>query len=220
MYVQRIGGVESPNFDFYVVNFDTMKLIFCVKTAEPLIPQWFWGIEKERKLQYKWYHNFRSYLVRMTGLDRIIVLPPSGRRQATVHQTVAFRWVRALSFLRLIKRGGWSLLFFIGADDRTRTCTLARWNLNPMSLPIPPHPRIPLFLPGEEPGVGRFAWSTFYKNRRTCFYLFSGVTLQQEPRHPLRVPVYHGRGRMSTSLRGHFGFLNENMGKDRANLCI
>ena len=32
--------------------------------------------------------------------------------------------------------------FFIGADDRTRTCTLARWNLNPMSLPIPPHPHI------------------------------------------------------------------------------
>ena len=31
-----------------------------------------------------------------------------------------------------------------GADDRTRTCTLARWNLNPMSLPIPPHPRIQL----------------------------------------------------------------------------
>ena len=31
-----------------------------------------------------------------------------------------------------------------GADDRTRTCTLARWNLNPMSLPIPPHPHIEL----------------------------------------------------------------------------
>ena len=40
-----------------------MKLIFCVKTVEPLIPQWFWGIEKERKLQYQWYHNFRSYVV-------------------------------------------------------------------------------------------------------------------------------------------------------------
>ena len=44
-----------------------------------------------------------------------------------------------------------------GADDRTRTCTLARWNLNPMSLPIPPHPRIPLFLHGEVPEVGHFA---------------------------------------------------------------
>ena len=32
---------------------------------------------------------------------------------------------------------------YFGADDRTRTCTLARWNLNPMSLPIPPHPHIP-----------------------------------------------------------------------------
>ena len=35
---------------------------------------------------------------------------------------------------------------FLGADDRTRTCTLTRWNLNPMSLPIPPHPRILLCL--------------------------------------------------------------------------
>ena len=33
-------------------------------------------------------------------------------------------------------------VLFVGADDRTRTCTLARWNLNPMSLPIPPHPLI------------------------------------------------------------------------------
>ncbi len=41
-----MGRFESPNFDFCVVNFDTMKLIFCVKTAEALIPQWFWGIKK------------------------------------------------------------------------------------------------------------------------------------------------------------------------------
>ena len=46
-----MGRFESPNFEFCVVNFDTMKLIFCVKTAEALIPQWFWGIKKERKLQ-------------------------------------------------------------------------------------------------------------------------------------------------------------------------
>ena len=67
--MQKIGGVESLNFDFYVFNFDTMKRIFCVKTAETLIPQGFWNIEKERKLQYQWYHNFRSYLVRMTGFE-------------------------------------------------------------------------------------------------------------------------------------------------------
>ena len=36
--------------------------------------------------------------------------------------------------------------YYFGADDRTRTCTLARWNLNPMSLPIPPHPHILLYL--------------------------------------------------------------------------
>ena len=42
----------------------------------------------------------------------------------------------------LIKRAPQRGALFIGADDRTRTCTLARWNLNPMSLPIPPHPQI------------------------------------------------------------------------------
>ena len=52
LYVQKIGGLESLNFDLWAVNFDTMKLIFCVKIAEPRIPQWFFGIEKERKLQY------------------------------------------------------------------------------------------------------------------------------------------------------------------------
>ena len=66
---RKMGGFESPNFDFYVVDFDTMKLIFCVKTAEPLIPQGFWSIEKERKLQYQWYHNFRSNMVRTTGFE-------------------------------------------------------------------------------------------------------------------------------------------------------
>ena len=40
----------------------TMKLFFYVKIAAPLIPQGFLGIEKERKLQYGWYHNFRSYV--------------------------------------------------------------------------------------------------------------------------------------------------------------
>ena len=31
--------------------------------------QGFRDIEKERKLQYQWYHNFRSYVVRITGLE-------------------------------------------------------------------------------------------------------------------------------------------------------
>ena len=41
-----MGKLESLNFDPGVVDFDTKKLIFCVKTAEPLIPQGFWSIEK------------------------------------------------------------------------------------------------------------------------------------------------------------------------------
>ena len=44
--VFKIGRFESPNFDFCVVNFDTMKLIFCVKVSETLIPQGFLDIEK------------------------------------------------------------------------------------------------------------------------------------------------------------------------------
>ena len=37
--------------------------------SETLIPQGFLDIEKERKLQYQWYHNFRSYVVWVAGLD-------------------------------------------------------------------------------------------------------------------------------------------------------
>ena len=53
---------ESLNFDIGVINFDTMKLIFYAIMSQALIPQGFLDIEKERKLQYLWYHNFRSYL--------------------------------------------------------------------------------------------------------------------------------------------------------------
>ena len=65
----KMGRLESLNFDFRKVNFDTMKLIFCVKTEEPLMPQGFWSIEKERKLQYQWYHNFRSYMEQVKGVE-------------------------------------------------------------------------------------------------------------------------------------------------------
>ena len=58
----KMGRFESLNFDFGVVNFDTMKLIFYAIMSEALIPQGFLDIEKERKLQYHWYHNFRSYM--------------------------------------------------------------------------------------------------------------------------------------------------------------
>ncbi len=58
-----MGRCESLNFDFCVTNFDTMKLIFSAKVSETLMTQGFRDIEKERKLQYQWYHNFRSYLL-------------------------------------------------------------------------------------------------------------------------------------------------------------
>ena len=31
-----MGGFESPNFDFYVVNFDTMKLIYYAESLKSL----------------------------------------------------------------------------------------------------------------------------------------------------------------------------------------
>ena len=62
-----MGRFESFNFDFCVVNFDTMKLIFSAKVLETLMPQGFSDKKKERKLQYLWYHNFRSYMVEATG---------------------------------------------------------------------------------------------------------------------------------------------------------
>lgn len=46
-----------------------MKPIFSAKVSENLIPQGFSDIEKERKLQYQWYHNFRSYLVEARGIE-------------------------------------------------------------------------------------------------------------------------------------------------------
>jgi hypothetical protein len=70
-----MGRLESLNFDFYVFNFDTMKLIFYAIMSEALIPQGFLDIEKERKLQYQGYHNFRSYVVRMGGFEPPRVAP-------------------------------------------------------------------------------------------------------------------------------------------------
>ena len=67
-----MGGLESLNFDFGVINFDTMKLIFSAIVSQILMPQGFLYIEKERKLQYQWYYNFRSYVVEMGGIE-----PPS-----------------------------------------------------------------------------------------------------------------------------------------------
>ena len=64
-----------------MVNFDAMKLIYFTKMVEALMPQGFWNIEKERKLQYQWYHNFRSYLVEATGLE------PAASWSQTKHST-------------------------------------------------------------------------------------------------------------------------------------
>ena len=68
---QKTGGLESSNFDFCVVNFDTMKLIFYAIMSKTIIPQSFLDIEKERKLQYLWYHNFRSYVCKNPNFEML-----------------------------------------------------------------------------------------------------------------------------------------------------
>ena len=80
----------SINFDFYVVNFDTMKLIFYNIVVQTLTPQGFSDIEKERKLQYQWYHNFRSYVVRVARLE--LAASCSQSRRATNCATPGYGW--------------------------------------------------------------------------------------------------------------------------------
>ena len=46
-----------------------MKLFQSADVLKSLAPQAFLQKEKERKLQDQWYHNFRSYLVRVTGFE-------------------------------------------------------------------------------------------------------------------------------------------------------
>lgn len=43
-----------------------LKLFFYAEKPKRLVVQGFLQKEKERKLQYQWYHNFRSYLVGVT----------------------------------------------------------------------------------------------------------------------------------------------------------
>ena len=95
---QKTGGLESSNFDFCVVNFDTMKLIFYAIMSKTIIPQSFLDIEKERKLQYLWYHNFRSYVVEARGVVSLWCRSVKPSR-ATVHRTVALKWVRLPIFV-------------------------------------------------------------------------------------------------------------------------
>ena len=63
-------------------------------------------------------------LIPVTGLDFIIVLPLQDKRQAKVHRTYAFRWVRVRFQQRINPIVNVSFTMgFIGAGDRTRTGT-------------------------------------------------------------------------------------------------
>ena len=53
-------------------------------------------------------------------------------------------------------------LFFVGAGNRTRTCTLTQWNLNPPSLPIPPCPRIRVSVYHEGDGLSMEIAAPFF----------------------------------------------------------
>ena len=84
-------------------------------------------------------------LVRATGLDYIKVSAASSRRRGTVHRTVPSNGFESDTFINKTghPRG---VPCLVGAGNRTRTCTLTQWNLNPPSLPIPPCPHILLYL--------------------------------------------------------------------------
>ena len=63
------GIFLSANWLFQRSGNSTMKLIF--SAGKPKIPV-LWGFlhkEKEPKLQYRWYHNFSSYLAGMAGFE-------------------------------------------------------------------------------------------------------------------------------------------------------
>ena len=47
----------------------TMKLFFYAPQPKSLVLQAILIKRKERKLQYQWYHNFRSYLVAEEGFE-------------------------------------------------------------------------------------------------------------------------------------------------------
>ena len=46
-----------------------MKLFFFATQPQSLVLQAILIKRKERKLQYQWYHNFRSYLAGAEGLE-------------------------------------------------------------------------------------------------------------------------------------------------------
>ena len=48
---------------------NTMKLFFYAPQPKSLVLRAFLIKRKERKLQYQWYHNFRSYLVQVARLE-------------------------------------------------------------------------------------------------------------------------------------------------------
>ena len=54
-----------------------MKLFFYAPKPKSLVLRAFLIKRKERKLQYQWYHNFRSFLVRVEGLE-----PPASCSQS------------------------------------------------------------------------------------------------------------------------------------------
>ena len=104
---------------------------------------------------------------RMTGLDKIKEWFPSSRKPATVHRTVAFNGFSSCQHLPKRKTGH-RPVFLFGADDRTRTCTLARWNLNPMSLPIPPHPQILYYNSSFSMGCQRHVFGEKFRSLTTA----------------------------------------------------
>ena len=89
------------------------------------------------------------------------------RRQARLPRSLALKWVRVRFLQRIKAIANVSFtMAFIGAGNRTRTCTLTQWNLNPPSLPIPPCPHIQLTVESGELAVIALRFS---QSRSTFF---------------------------------------------------
>ena len=88
------GSIHPLKESKWVTDKGTMKLFFCVAQQKSLVLQAFLIKRKERKLQYRWYHNFRSYLVEARGIEplsenHLIQLSPSAVRLLGVPSRIA-----------------------------------------------------------------------------------------------------------------------------------
>ena len=80
-----------------------MKLFFYDPQPKSLELRAFLIKRKERKLQYQWYHNFRSYLVRMTGLEPACLTTYEPKSYVSANSTTSAYFIRLCGHVRTAK---------------------------------------------------------------------------------------------------------------------